>query len=154
MPPMFIDTDDMKNTYGEKEMIELTDRNKPRTGTINEDVMTANINDAEAEIIVELSTAFDISAIRQVYQAEKTIPIIDHWAKVVTRLHLYSSLENDDSQVTKAYDDYKVEIAKVIKSGTLVDSDGNEIKRKSVFAFVEETDTCCYDYCGYHRDHL
>ncbi|HQK38771.1 MAG TPA: DUF1320 family protein [Flavobacterium alvei] len=139
----------MVNTYGEKEMINLTDRNNPKTGTVNTVVMEANIDDAEAEIITKLGCCFSISAILEIYAASGFVPTLNHWAKVVTRLHLYSSLERDESQVSKAYEDYKEEIEELCKCGILVDNTGVEIPRKTIFSFVEDTTTtcCCIGDC-------
>lgn len=148
MPPLFIDKQDMIDTYGEKEMIQLTDRNNPKTGTVNETVMNANIDDAEAEIIAPLGCCFSIKSILDIYAASGFVPVINHWAKVITRLHLYSSLERDDSQVTKAYTDVKEEMKELCECGVLVDNAGNEISRNTGFDFVEDTCCCCNCFTG------
>lgn len=145
MPPLFIDKQDMIDTYGEREMIQLTDRNNPKTGTVNDTVMDANIDDAEAEVIAPLGCCFSIKSILDVYADSRYVPVINHWVKVITRLHLYSSLEADNSQVTKAYTDAKEEIKDLCKCGTLVDNEGTEIPRNTSFDFIE--DTCCTCSC-------
>lgn len=158
--PFFINSQDMIDTYGSREMIQLTDRAIPKTGTVNETLMDANIDDAEAEIITQLGCCFSIADILAVYSDARWIPTINHWAKVVTRIHLYSSLERDDSQVTKAYADYKEEIEALCKCGILVDNEGTEIGAKSNFLFIEDAGNCCSTChsssccCGYFKDHL
>lgn len=144
MPPLFIDAQDMIDTYGAREMIQLTDRVQPKTGNVNTTLMNANIDDAEAEIIAPLGCCFSIADILDVYAANGFVPVINHWAKVITRLHLYSSLERDDSQVTKAYDDAKKEMDALCICGTLVDNAGKEIPRKTKFAFIEDSCHTCY----------
>jgi len=151
--PTFINQTKMENTYGQLEIIRLTDRTQPLTGAVNVAVLNANIDDAEAEIMTALGCCFDAKAIYQVYIDGNTIPAIEHWAKVFTRLHLYSSLERDDSQVTKAYLDCKQEMADLCKCGILLDSAGNEIPRLIKTRYVEDTKCYCCGpcSCGYFK---
>jgi len=150
--PFFFEQNDVTTRYGEKEIIELTDRTQNQTEVINVPLLESKMDDAENELIQELNCCYDIKAIKAFYSENpgNKIPVFTTWLCKITRKNLYDSIRLNinsgeiDHQAMREYKEVLEQIRKACDCGVLFDSNDDLVPKRSVFAMKE--DKSCVQY--------
>ena len=144
---------DLVASYGEREIIQLSDRATTQTNTINNDLVNAKILDAENEINKYLICCFDMKKIKKVYDDGFNIPILKTWTVKISRKNLYDtirlSVNNNgaDHQAQREYQEVIAEIKELCKCGHLLDSQFREIIKRKLFKIKEDGSCVQYQCC-------
>jgi hypothetical protein len=127
-------------------MTELSDIND-HTGSLQPQYIEEHILDAEAEINLKLSRCYVLPLI--------SVPrVIKHWAKDITRYHMYKDIRLDinnggsDHESYRRYKDYEEEISNICKE-FLTDDLGNVLpmKQRSFGISVADRNSCLPKSC-------
>lgn len=122
--------DDLISAFGETELINISDRARPRTGQLNEEVVARAISDAEAEINMYLEG-------RGLLPLPSLPEVIRRIAVDIARYYLYQN-PRDDGPVQTVYKQ-RVKQLEGIASGKLslgLDGAGEVMEPEDTVMFV------------------
>jgi len=163
---------DLIDRFGQKEIIQLSDRSNPKTNAVNTTLVQAKIDDGCAEMDLILSCCYDICELKNLQTSGYEFPVLKHWNADIARKHLYDCIRLDvnagarDHKAESEYLDYQQEIEKMCECGRLMAYQGTdciEVPKRYIacFAATDQPSKClprksicccptdeCYCGCG------